>query len=110
MNDHAGELGLLLFLIALVVYLTRIAGYLIGQQFRHIGRLRPVLEALPGCALIALIVPAVYRGSLIELSALVFVVVVMWKWNNIIVASIGGLMILLSARTLTVWAHTFFQQ
>lgn len=106
MSEQSGGLGLVLLSIALVVYLTRIAGYLLGQRLRHIGRLRPVLEALPGCALMALIVPAVYRGSLIDLSALVFVVIVMWKWDNIVAATFGGLIILLSENSLTEWLHS----
>lgn len=103
----ATEVGTALFLIAAVVYLTRISGYFLGQRFRHIGRLRPVLEALPGCAMMALIVPALVHGTLIELLALVFVVIVMWRQNNIVVATFGGILILLVGNPALAWLSSY---
>lgn len=92
-----------LFLIAVVVYLTRISGYFLGQRLRHIGRLRPVLEVLPGCAMMALIVPAVVHGSLVEFTALVFVIAIMWHKDNIIIATFGGIVILFIGEPTFVW-------
>ena len=44
------EVLIAIAMIAVIVYLSRVGGYLLGLQVRHIGGLRPVLEALPGCA------------------------------------------------------------
>ena len=37
-------------MMAGIVYLTRMGGYFVGLQLRHIKGIQPVLEALPGCA------------------------------------------------------------
>ena len=82
-------------LMALVVYLSRVGGYIVGLQFRHIGSLKPVLDALPGCALMAILAPAAWQGSMLEIAALLSVIVLMWSTDSVIVASIAGLGILL---------------
>jgi uncharacterized membrane protein len=84
-----------IIVMALVVYLTRAGGYLLGLQVRHIGALRPVLEILPGCAFMAILAPAVRQGSLLDLVALVCVVGIMWTTDNVAVASALGLVVLL---------------
>lgn len=82
-------------LIAVLVYLTRISGYLLGLRIRHIGTLRPVLEALPGCAIIAILVPALRNGSLMDLLAMISVVGLMWVNNSVVLATVVGLGLLL---------------
>lgn len=86
---------LVIAMMAVLVYLTRIGGYLVGQRIRHIGALRPVLEALPGCAIIAIVVPALYRGSMIDALALACVVLIMWFSNSVALATMIGLGVLL---------------
>lgn len=88
--------------MAIVVYLTRAGGYLLGLQIKHIGRLRPVLEILPGCAFMAILVPAVRQGSLIDAIALAAVVGVMWKTDNVALASLLGLSVLMVGPALIV--------
>lgn len=83
-----------ILLMAVVIYLMRIGGYLLGQQIRHIGALRPVLEALPGCAFMAILFPAARYGSLTEIIALLSVIGLMWKTNSVVLATIVGLLIL----------------
>ena len=61
-------------MMAAIVYATRLGGYLVGLQIRHIGWLRPILEALPGCAFMAILVPAVRQGNIAEISAMACVV------------------------------------
>ena len=87
-------------LMALVVYLSRAGGYLVGLQFRHIGQLRPVLEALPGCALMAILAPAAWNGSPLEIVALFSVILLMWLTDSVIAASVIGLGILLGGDSL----------
>ena len=82
-------------LIASVVYLTRLSGYFIGLQLRHIAGIKPVLEALPGCAFMAILAPAVRRGSVSEILAMACVVLIMWKTNNVVLATGTGMAILL---------------
>ncbi|MFT5664593.1 MAG: putative membrane protein [Gammaproteobacteria bacterium] len=81
-------------MIAAVVYLSRVGGYLLGLQVRHIGGLRPVLEALPGCAFMAILVPAVRQGNPIEIIALLCVIGLMWKTNSVVLATTTGMAVL----------------
>jgi len=82
-------------MIALIVYLTRVTGYFIGLQLRHIRGIQPVLEALPGCAFMALLVPAIRQGSISEIIAMACVIVIMWRSNNVVVATGIGMAVLL---------------
>ena len=86
-------------MMASIVYLSRVSGYLIGLQFRHIGRLRPVLEALPGCAIMAILVPAVRQGDVTDFVALLCVVGLMWKTDNVVIATVVGLIVLILGET-----------
>ena len=82
-------------MMATIVYATRLCGYLVGLQIRHIGWLRPILEALPGCAFMAILVPAVRHGNVIEVVAMACVVGLMWKTDNVVLASVVGMAVLL---------------
>lgn len=82
-------------MIALIVYLTRITGYFIGLQLRHIRGIQPVLEALPGCAFMAILAPAVRQGSISEIVAMTCVVLIMWRSNNVVLATVTGMAVLL---------------
>ena len=82
-------------MIALIVYLTRITGYFIGLQLRHIRGIQPVLEALPGCAFMAILAPAVRQGSVSEIVAMTCVVLIMWRSNNVVLATVTGMAVLL---------------
>ena len=84
-------------MIAGVVYLTRLSGYFIGLQLRHIAGIKPALEALPGCAFMAILVPAMRRADIIEIIAMACVVLIMWKTNNVVFATGTGMAILLFA-------------
>ena len=82
-------------MMAGIVYLTRATGYFVGPQLRHIQGIRPVLEALPGCAFMAILVPAVRQGSVSEIIAMICVVLIMWRTNNVMLATGTGLLVLL---------------
>ena len=81
--------------MAAVVYLTRMGGYFIGLQLRHIAGIKPVLEALPGCAFMAILAPAVRQGSIIEIAAMSCVVLIMWRLNNVVIATGVGMTVLI---------------
>ncbi len=82
-------------MMASIVYLTRITGYFIGLQLRHIRGIQPVLEALPGCAFMAILAPAVRQGSISEILAMACVVLIMWRTNNVVLATGTGMAMLL---------------
>jgi len=82
-------------MMAGIVYLTRLSGYFVGLQLRHIKGFQPVLEALPGCAFMAILVPAVRQGSTSEIVALICVILIMWRSNNVILATGTGMAVLL---------------
>ncbi len=82
-------------MMALILYLTRITGYFIGLQLRHIRGIQPVLEALPGCAFMAILTPAVRQGSISEIIAMTCVVLIMWRSNNVVLATGVGMTVIL---------------
>ena len=82
-------------IMALVVYLTRVSGYFVGLQLRHIRGIQPILESLPGCAFMAILVPAIRQGSLSEIIAMACVVLIMWRSNNVVLATGTGVAVLL---------------
>ena len=82
-------------MMALIVYLTRITGYFIGLQLRHIRGIQPVLEALPGCAFMAILAPAIRQGSPSEIVAMACVILIMWRSNNVVLATGVGMAVLL---------------
>ncbi|MEM7207588.1 MAG: AzlD domain-containing protein [Pseudomonadota bacterium] len=88
------EILIAIGLLGAIVYATRAGGYLLGLQARKIGALRPILETLPGCAMMAIILPAMREGSFAEIAALLVVVGLMWKTNNVALATLVGLAVL----------------
>ena len=94
MADLQGTLTAIAMMAA-IVYLTRVTGYFVGLQLRHIRGIQPVLEALPGCAFMALLAPAVRRGSPSEILAMACVVLIMWRSNNVVLATGTGMAVLL---------------
>ena len=82
-------------LMAGIVYLTRLSGYFVGLQLRHIRGIQPVLEALPGCAFMAILAPAVRQGSASEIAAMLCVILIMWRSNNVVLATGTGMAVLL---------------
>ncbi len=85
---------IIIVLMAGIVYLTRLSGYFIGLQLRHISGIKPILEALPGCAFMAILAPAVRQGSLSEVIAMACLVALMWLTNNVVISTIVGMTVL----------------
>ena len=94
MVDNASTLTAIA-MMAGIVYLTRLSGYFVGLQLRHIKGIQPVLEALPGCAFMAILAPAVRQGSVSEIVAMSCVILIMWRSNNVVLATGTGMAILL---------------
>jgi uncharacterized membrane protein len=96
MVDNASALWAIA-MMAGIVYLTRVSGYFIGLRLRHIRGIQPVLEALPGCAFMALLAPAVRQANASEIIAMICVILIMWRSNNVVLATVTGLAVLLFA-------------
>ena len=77
-----------------IVYLTRLSGYFIGLQLRHISGIKPILETLPGCAFMAILAPAVRQGNLGEVIAMACLVILMWRTNNVAISTIVSMGVL----------------
>ena len=82
-------------LMALVVLFTRVIGYVLGLGIRNTKLFQPVLEVLPGCAMMALIVPGLMRGSAWEVGAVLIGAGVMWKTGSVVWATLIGLALLM---------------
>jgi uncharacterized membrane protein len=96
MVDNASALWAIA-MMAGIVYLTRVSGYFIGLRLRHIRGIQPVLEALPGCAFMALLAPAVRQANASEIIAMICVILIMWRSNNVVLATVTGMAVLLFA-------------
>lgn len=105
MNDimpiDAMSIYIAITMMATIVYATRVGGYFLGQQLRHIANIQPVLEVLPGCAFMALLVPAIRQGNMVEIISIAIVFAIMWRTNNVAVATSCGLLFLLYGEPLT---------
>ena len=87
-------------IMASIVYLTRVSGYFAGLRLRHIAGIQPILEVLPGCAFMAILAPAVRQGSASELLAMACLVVIMWRTDNVALATIVGMGVLFAGNSL----------
>ena len=85
---------LAIMMMGLVVYSTRMGGYFIGLQLRHISGIKSILGVLPGCAFMAILVPAVRHGSPAEILSMAFLLGVMWLTNNVVVSTLLAMVIL----------------
>lgn len=81
--------------MAIIIYVTRLCGYFVGLQLRHIRGIQPVLEALPGCAFMAILLPSLRNANFDELIAMACLVSIMWITNNVMVSTIIGVAVLL---------------
>ncbi len=70
---------------------------MLGMGFQRAERFKGVLEVLPGCAMMALIVPGALGGSTYEVLALGVTSVTMWKTGSVAIATILGIGILLGS-------------
>jgi len=94
-------------MMSAIVYATRLGGYLVGLQIRHLQWLRPILEALPGCAFMAILVPAVRQGNPSEILAMLCVIGLMWKTDNVVIATVVGMVVLIAGETVFLLIFNF---
>ena len=72
---------------AVRVYATRLAGYVGGRIIRLDGRARRIVNALPGCALAAIVAPAVMRGTMLDV-AIVLGTLALYLWSGRMILSL----------------------
>ena len=96
--DDQHALLITLAMMAAIVYMTRLGGYLLGLSVRNIPGITPILKTLPGCAFMAILAPAVRQGNASEILAMLLVVGLMWVTDNVALASIVGITVLLFAQ------------
>jgi uncharacterized membrane protein len=79
-----------IFLMAVVTYLLRAAGYWLLGRFALPPRIEAALTYLPGAVLTALVIPAVIEEPGPAIPALAVVALVMRKSGNLFLALAGG--------------------
>lgn len=80
-------------IITVVTYLTRISGYLIGTRIPEGSRLYRVIQTLPGCALSAVVAPALVHGNPLEITAICSAALFFYGTGRILSALLVGLSI-----------------
>lgn len=75
--------------MASVTYLTRILGYLLMRRIQLSARAQSVMEAAPGCVLIALIAPRFVSERPADLLALVITVLAATRCSLLATVAIG---------------------
>ncbi|TIU41667.1 MAG: AzlD family protein [Mesorhizobium sp.] len=79
-------------LMAGVTYLTRIGGYVVLRNRTLSGRATAVMEAAPGCVLIAVIAPAFVSKSPADILALAVTLVAATRLSMLIGVASAGLL------------------
>jgi len=83
-------------MMAGIVFATRLAGYLLGTRVPEGGRLRRLLEALPGCAIAAVCAPALLTAGPVQIAGIVVAWAMLWRNGNSTLALLAGLGVLLA--------------
>lgn len=87
-----------ILLMALSVYSTRMLGYWLAGRFRFNHIIKTWLGYLPGCILMAIVGPTLITSSPIEYLAAGVVVLFMWRFNNLLLAMLVGIAIVVIYR------------
>ena len=90
MSVHPSAL-LAIALMAIVTYVTRIAGYWIMGRVTLSPRVAAMLASLPGAVLTALVVPAVLEEGVAGIVALAATALVMSWRGNLLLAMVTGI-------------------
>lgn len=84
--------------VALTVLATRSAGLLTASLFRPGPTAQRIINSLPGCAMAAIVAPAVLRGSLTDIAAVVIsFALYLWTGRTILSLLVGISLCLIGA-------------
>lgn len=86
----SGEQWTLVLAMAVVLFLTRIAGLLIADRLPDSVRLTRVLDMLPGITMVAIVLPEVATSGVIGVAASGLVWFVVTKTGNLGIAILAG--------------------
>jgi uncharacterized membrane protein len=86
--------------MALATYVMRAGGFWMMQHVPPSGRMRKMLEALPGSVIVATVLPIVVRDGLTAMLAIGVAVIVMLLVRRDILAVIAGMVVAASVRSL----------
>ena len=97
---ESGDFGVLVAIAAMAVatYVMRAGGFWMMRHVPPSGRLRKMLEALPGSVSVATVLPIVARDGITAMLAIGAAVVVMIVARRDIVAVIAGMGVAAAAR------------
>lgn len=90
-SEHATYYGIAV--LAVMTYLTRVTGYLIGSRIPEESRLYRIIQTLPGCALSAVVAPSLVRGTPLDTAAVIAAAAVFHFSGQILTALLTGLAI-----------------
>jgi uncharacterized membrane protein len=86
----AHEVPLLIFVLGLVTYLTRIGGYLVLSRFENIPTpVQAALEAVPAAVITTIVVPPALSAGLAEITAMVVAGLACFRLQPILVIVLG---------------------
>lgn len=87
---NPANIWVIIVLIGLVTYFTRIAGHVVLARFKNLNyRVVAGLEAVPSAVLITLVLPPLLNNGPLEIIAMIAALVVSFRLNAIGVMTIG---------------------
>jgi uncharacterized membrane protein len=86
------------FSMAIVTYLTRVAGMFVMARVDMSPRVEAWMRHIPGCVLVSLIVPELVRFGLLGAVAGALTVILAYRFNNLFLAMAGGVAVVFVSR------------
>lgn len=83
-------------MIVLIVFSSRLAGYLLGSRVSEDGVVRRLFDVLPGCAIAAVVAPVIFRATPVEMVALATASLLLWFTSSTGLALGAGLALLIA--------------
>lgn len=84
---------ILIAIVALGTYSLRVSGLLLSNRLVKEGRIKIFLDYLPATLLLALILPSIIKEGVSGLIASAFIILCMYKTNNILLSMCIGIAI-----------------
>ncbi|MDF1721418.1 MAG: AzlD domain-containing protein [Minwuia sp.] len=78
-------------MLTVVVFASRYLGYAIGNHVPARGRLRRLLNVLPGCAIAAVVAPQIAHAGPFQIAVLAVAGIALWLTGQVAVGLLLGL-------------------
>lgn len=92
------EPWVILLILPMIVYFTRIIGVVISRFVSNDSRYKSTLVMLPICAMISFFIPAALKGNPYEIAVLAGFSVLFWVTNNSLLSIVAGVLGLLAVK------------